>query len=80
MIFYPDADSFDYASSDESIATVDSNGVFYAKSTGTVTISAYYANTDTIAYSKIITCVSSSGMDSGDNEPTDTDNNYELTD
>ena len=89
MIFYPDADSFDYASSDENTATVDSNGVVYAKSTGTVTISAYYANTDTIAYSTTITCVSSSDKESSDTEPTDsnvankpddTDNNYELTD
>lgn len=56
LIFVPDADSFDYASSNNNVASIDSNGYVTACSSGTTIITAYYAGTSDIAYSTCLTC------------------------
>lgn len=56
ILFVPNADSFDYESSDQSIASIDANGNVQAISPGTVALKAYYAGTSDVAYSTVLTC------------------------
>ena len=56
ILFVPNADSFDYESSDQSIASIDAEGNVRAISPGTVTLTAYYAGTSDVAYSIVLTC------------------------
>lgn len=52
--YVPESDSFDYASSNENVATVNAKGCVTALSQGRTTLTAYYAGTSDIAWSKTL--------------------------
>ena len=52
--YIPEADSFNYASSNENVATVNAKGCVIALSQGLTTLTAYYAGTSDVAWSKTL--------------------------
>lgn len=56
--YMPEADSFDYTSSNNSVATISANGWIHALSEGDTTLTAYYAGTSDVAWSKDLQVIS----------------------
>lgn len=56
FIFEPNANSFTFQSSNPCVATINSSGTISVLKDGTTTITAYYAGTQDVAYSKTINC------------------------